>query len=183
MSVEEQVNELKMHMGGIVKMVKDLKTHVEKLEKKLEIKETKEIKEIIDMQKVVDEVLVANSDAIKRIDKEIEELCRKSYITEDHTEDGNSDAKEINVTKETIVETSVMEKRRKCRYFDRGYCKYKNKCRYKHPKEICEEYFKYGKCLNKGCERRHPKTCKWLATKAGCRKPECDYHHGTFDKT
>ena len=54
-----------------MKLVKDLKLTVEALGKKLDAKEIDEVKEILDAQKVIDEVIVANSDAIKRIDKEI----------------------------------------------------------------------------------------------------------------
>ena len=49
-------------MGLIMKTVKDLKCTVEALEKKTN--ENEEIKEIIITQKVIEEVLVANSNAI-----------------------------------------------------------------------------------------------------------------------
>ena len=43
-----------------------------------EAEENKEIKEIINDQAIIDEILVANSDAIKRIDKEIESMERNT---------------------------------------------------------------------------------------------------------
>ena len=54
--------------------MKYLKSNVESLDKKLEAKETAEIKEIIEAQRIVDEVIVANSDAIKRLDREIRNM-------------------------------------------------------------------------------------------------------------
>ena len=59
-------------------MVKALKVSIEALENKRDKKENTEIKEIIDAQTVIDEILVANTDAIKRTDKEIKE--RKLFM-------------------------------------------------------------------------------------------------------
>ena len=49
--------------------MKVLKSNVESLNKKLEAKETYEIQEIPEAQIIVDEVIVATSDAIKRLDR------------------------------------------------------------------------------------------------------------------
>ena len=62
----------------MMRTVKDLKCTVEALEKKT--KENEEIKEIIKTQKVIEEVLVANSNAIKRIDREIVEITSKKSV-------------------------------------------------------------------------------------------------------
>ena len=81
LSIEEEVKKLQKHFGGVVQLVKSLKTSVEALEKKMdekEAEENKEIKEIINAQAIIDESLVANSDAIKRIDKEIESMERNT---------------------------------------------------------------------------------------------------------
>ena len=68
---EEQVKTLQKHMGAIFRTLKDLKSSVEVLEKKTPPDDNNEIKEIIETQKVIDEIIVANADAIKRIDKEL----------------------------------------------------------------------------------------------------------------
>ena len=60
-------------MGAIFRTVKDLKSSVEALGKKRTQGENDEVKEIIEAQRVIDEVIVANADAIKRIDKELKE--------------------------------------------------------------------------------------------------------------
>ena len=52
---------------------------VETLERKIGQTRNKEIEEIIDAQKVIDEIIVANSDYIKRIDKEIQQLIYGKY--------------------------------------------------------------------------------------------------------
>ena len=81
--LEEEVKALQRSMGGIVRIVKDLKSSIEVIEKKLEIKE---LNEIIEAQKVIEEVLVANSDAIKRIPQEIIQIT-KSRISRNIKED------------------------------------------------------------------------------------------------
>jgi hypothetical protein len=76
-SLEQQVKALQRQMGGIAKLVKDLKSSVDNLEKKRQMTENKEIQEIIDTQKVIDEIIVSNSDAIKRMEREIKEISTK----------------------------------------------------------------------------------------------------------
>ena len=65
--------------------MKDLKLTVEALGKKPDAKEIDEVKEILDALKVIDEVIVANSDAIKRIDREIKDLVKKKKVVEVQT--------------------------------------------------------------------------------------------------
>ena len=67
-------------MGAILRTLKDLKSSVEVLEKKTQPDDNNEIKEIIETQKVIDEIIVANADAIKRIDKELKKSELKTYV-------------------------------------------------------------------------------------------------------
>jgi hypothetical protein len=71
MTMEEQVKTLQKHMGAMFKTVKDIKSYVEALDKKLQSKENDEIKEILEAQRVIDEIIVANDGAINRLDREI----------------------------------------------------------------------------------------------------------------
>ena len=64
MSSEEEITTLKRHFGGIVATIRDLKRNVEALEKKISLKENEEISEIMETQKVIEEVIVANADAM-----------------------------------------------------------------------------------------------------------------------
>ena len=167
--LEDEVKTLQKHMGLMMRTLKDLKCTVEVLEKKT--KENEEIKEIIKTQKVVEEVLVDNSNAIRRIDREIVEITSKISvpIVDTLEECHEEEVREVN---------SLRKGKRKCRYFDGGYCKYKQKCRYIHPKHICEEFLKGQKCEKKDCLDRHPRECKWERSSRGCkRNEECDYLH------
>ena len=62
-TLEEQVKALQRQMGGMAKLVKDIKCNVDKLEKETSIKDDKEIQEIVEAQQVIDAIIVANSDA------------------------------------------------------------------------------------------------------------------------
>jgi hypothetical protein len=70
---------------------------------------------------------------------------------------------------------------KKCRYFDTGYCKYSEKCKFIHPRDICRDYLKTNKCQKTKCKERHPKRCKWEETVSGCRrKGDCSYLHNNL---
>ena len=62
----------------------------------------------------------------------------------------------------------------KCHFFDNGYCKYKRQCTNKHPSKLCTNQ----SCLNQGCDRRHPKTCRNFFLRRFCRfGRDCMYSH------
>ena len=73
-TLEGQVKALQKHFAGVARVVKDMKSQVEAIEQKLALKDLDAIREIIDAQKVVDEILVDNSNAMKMIDRELKEL-------------------------------------------------------------------------------------------------------------
>ena len=66
---------------------------------------------------------------------------------------------------------------KKCRYYDKGDCKYQRKCRYFHPKEICKSHLQNLNCKLKGCRERHPKACKWFQRDVGCKRTDCEFLH------
>ena len=68
---------------------------------------------------------------------------------------------------------------KQCRYNNKGYCKYKLKCKFEHSKEVCQYYLKGEKCTKKSCKQRHPKVCKWWQG-GGCKRQNCDYLHVTL---
>ena len=58
----------------------------------------------------------------------------------------------------------------RCRHFNSGYCKYKDRCRFFHNTKVCEGY-----CSNKKCTKRHPKKCRFNEQ---CRRgTNCLYKH------
>ena len=73
---------MQKHFGGIVRTVKDLKCSVDALEKKVEGSQHTEINDIINTQKVIDEVISANADAIKRIDEEFVRITKVNAVSD-----------------------------------------------------------------------------------------------------
>ena len=67
-----------------------------------------------------------------------------------------------------------------CRYHNRGYCRRKSWCTFKHSTHICEIFLKDGNCFDKDCASRHPNNCKYQ--KDGCRRGDsCAYNHSDSD--
>jgi hypothetical protein len=61
-----------------------------------------------------------------------------------------------------------------CRYFQTGYCKFKEHCRKHHIKELCETV----KCTSKTCKYRHKRICKFFMANKTCKFGEhCEYLH------
>ena len=69
--------------------------------------------------------------------------------------------------------------KKKCKYFNRGYCKYGVKCRFDHPKHVCDEFLLEGICRQHKCPHSHPQHCRyWTTKKEGCNRGEfCQYLH------
>ena len=76
--------------------MKILKSSVESFEEKISKQENYEIKEIIETQKLKDEVIAANLDAIRRIDKEVKEIMdhRREASTQSDDKDHVESAKD-----------------------------------------------------------------------------------------
>ena len=91
----------------------------------------------------------------------------------DEKETGNNLKKQNNINQ---------VQRKICRYYNKGHCKYRNKCRFYHPQNIYKVYLESGKCVSKECSDRDPKTCKfWSRSKTGCaRNLDCDFLHATL---
>ena len=72
--LETQVKSLESAMGAIVKAFKEMKSHFKALEEKVEEAQNHEVREIIKSQKMLEELISANSNDIKSIDQEIKKL-------------------------------------------------------------------------------------------------------------
>ena len=60
-----------------------------------------------------------------------------------------------------------------CNYFDNGYCRFKEECKFFHPNEICE----FEKCDLQACIKRHPKSCKYFRRKKCKFNDACLFKH------
>ena len=77
------------------------------------------------------EEFVRNSDKL-----EISEGARENLVQ-------NVSDMELTVSKCQIIKDKKIEFKKKCRYDNRGYCKYLEKCKYQHFEHICDQYQKY----------------------------------------
>jgi translation initiation factor 2B subunit (eIF-2B alpha/beta/delta family) len=150
-NIQEQVKVLQSHCGGMAKLVKDLLSRIKSLEEKDLIIADGGTKETVENQQVIKESISENSNAVKRLEKEI-----KSMETDRNKKENNKkeveeaikrlddeillikkDAKKSEICMEASELGDKMKKEIRCRYFNYGFCKYKEKCRFVHPKEVC----------------------------------------------
>ena len=82
-----------------------------------------------------------------------------------------------------IIDANVLKlsNAKKCRYYDRGYCKFQDGCSFVHPLTICQKFLQKEvkeQCNQRQCKDRHPKNCKYWSREEGCRRGEyCQYLH------
>ena len=162
-SLTLKVMSLEKSMETIVKVMKEIRTSVKLLEDKIVADHDEEIKGIRKKQDMIDSILVENTEAIKRIDSEIQKYQLEKK------EDSEADS----------IRGTEIKSHKRCRYFNRGHCRNKSECRFAHPSQSCSKYLEEGKCEGQSCAYRHPKICKWMKARNGCRRHNCDYLHVT----
>ena len=69
--------------------------------------------------------------------------------------------------------------KKKCRYWNRGYCREGSECTWYHEEIDCWSFVQEGHCKEKRCMKRHRKTCRyWAYRDIGClRGDQCQYLH------
>jgi hypothetical protein len=180
-SLEVKVNALQRDMATIVKVVKELGASVKKLETNAGKDEKGEIEDILENQKMVDKIIVENSEAIERLEREISRLESQNLEKENQNleKENQNQEKEASEDEKEEAGTKVKVNEKRCRYYNKGFCKYVDKCRYFHPSEICPKHLENSNCSEKKCNMRHPKLCKWSQKEVGCRRSNCDFLHVT----
>ena len=69
----------------------------------------------------------------------------------------------------------IVSEKRKCNFYNVGYCKNSDKgCRFVHPEESC----KSENCEYKSCPKRHQKDCKYFKYRSYCKHgSSCQFKH------
>ena len=81
-----------------------------------------------------------------------------------------------------ISEEDVSPQTRKCRHFNRGFCKFRDNCKFSHNEGICAEYLENKICKVSNCRFRHPKPCKFVNNGDTCNWAQnCLYLHETTE--
>ena len=76
------------------------------------------------------------------IDQEIKSIVK----------DKNSQNISKDIVENVVEEVRERKMNRKCKFFNVGFCKYKQKdCTFLHPENLCKEYVKNLKCEIKNC--------------------------------
>ena len=182
-NVNEILEELLTNQDIILEAVKNLNERIEVIENKVDDDKLSDLKDIIETQAVIDEVVVKSSDDIALMQKVKNENSRAIRMLESKIETLDKEIqkklKELPQNEEKIDKeepTKNEEIKKICKFYNKGYCSYKKRCRYVHPKNVCEIFLRDGKCLKSCCFYRHPRTCKYYGR--GCRQSGwCDYLH------
>ena len=168
-ALEERITALERSMGTVVKALKEINLGMKELQEQNKKEPSDAIEDILESKRLIEENLVKHNEAIEQIEKDIAKIEDK--IKSEGRE--NDDSKDV-------VGKGCKFKQTKCRYFDKGFCKYKSRCKFFHPSLICSIYERNGNCEERTCLDRHPETCKfWLKERCN-RNEDCDFFHGTF---
>ena len=109
-TLEEKLTTLQSHFGAIISTVKDLKCNVEDLKRKFVETKMGDVKEIIETQRVIDEVVVANSDAIKQLKSEFRQMkCTECAVENDKGTAQNEDAIKEILEKQKGIDESIFK--------------------------------------------------------------------------
>ena len=71
---------------------------------------------------------------------------------------------------------------KRCRYWNRGFCKEKSNCLFNHVAEDCESFQEDGSCSDRACKKRHRKECRYYRRGNCFRGEKCEYKHKTKDQ-
>ena len=171
-NLKKKMNLLENKFELLINQIKGINKRISTIEEEMEHNNnSKEVQEIIKLQPIMDEIIVANSDAIKIIKSEVKNIKQNK----------NDDEKTYKKLEKSTSNDLVKEI--KCKYNNRGYCRNKQKCKYLHSNIVCEKHIKGEVCENNHCSLRHPRKCLLFRMKSGCRFGlSCQYIHENNDK-
>ena len=190
-TLKEQVKELNDNQTHILEAVKYLNEKLEHLEERIKDDKSDEIKDIIDVQGVIDRIIVKNSDDIDIIKKKKEENAASIKLLEDKicifdknilTMTNNLQIQieilKVKVDEKDAITDDNKQIKVKFKYFDRGFCKKRGLCAYKHNStKVCDCHESGRKCRNQECSDRHPKLCHYFNRGFCFRNENCSFLH------
>ena len=112
----------------------------------------------------------------KTVMKQIKQTVGPSEVMVKFENIANASTKGIEICK--ILNGNSLKR---CKWWNRGYCRESINCPYSHPQEDCNQYLQGG-CSVQGCSYRHRRRCKYWGSTAGCFRGEyCQYLHSEID--
>ena len=149
------------------------------------------LQDIIESQEIIDGIVVKNADDMILIEKKkeqneesIKSLEEKIYAIDkviatmtQNLQDQFERLREEVADNDTNVNDDIIHEI-KCKYFDTGFCRLKDKCPFSHKSpKICEAYKNGTKCQSQSCYERHPKLCRYFKRGFCFRNESCLYFH------
>jgi hypothetical protein len=125
---------------------------------------------LIFMRGVQHEVLKAMLDLIYNGEAELEEELKDSFVKL------QTELELFRNTKETLENQNNPNKRKTCKYWNKGFCKHDH-CPFIHNIEDCEIHLGGQQCNEKRCHKRHRKTCRYWYHEGCDRRGRCAYLH------
>ena len=141
------------------------------------------------------QVIKTINDVIEETNEEENDLNQlREYVSEleDNIEKEHDENKRLNkiiIKQNKVIKTfqndtdsekykANTKSKKKCRYWNRGFCKRGEQCHFDHPKDDCQRFSKSGICEDKTCKDRHRRVCRYFTTEKGCfRNEDCQYIH------
>ena len=184
---KEQLDEILLNQNYILDAVQNLNVRLEALEEKIDDDKMKDLKDILEGQSMLDEIVVKNSDDIVLLvklkevnDVKIKVFQQKIDLLDKEILNRDEELKKLIQHKIKTNEEHGQNESIICRYHNKGYCRRKSWCTFKHSPNICEIFLKDGNCPDKDCASRHPNNCKYKED--GCyRGDSCAYNHSESD--
>ena len=180
---KEQLDEILLNQNYILDAVQNLNVRLEALEEKIDDDKMKDLKDILESHPMLDEIVVKNSDDIVLLvklkevnDVKIKVFQQKIDLLDKEILNRDEELKKLIQHKIKTNEEHGQNESIICRYPNKGYCRRKSWCTFKHSSNICEIFIKDGNCPDKDCASRHPNNCKYKED--GCyRGDSCAYNH------
>ena len=147
------------------------------MEEKFDDQKYDDFKEILNSQRMIDDIIVKNSDDIALLIKDratnnqniIKETLKK--VAEDIQ---NIDDK-INLL--DMKERESLDRVKKCSYYNKGYCKLQKECPFYHPETLCSQFESEGICAKTICRDRHQRPCRYWRKGECFRGETCEFSH------
>ena len=184
----EQIDEILTNQNFILDAIQNLNKRLETIEVKYNDTKLSELNDVIETQALIDEIVVKTSDDISKMKKVREENGNSIKVLESKIDILDKEIKtkieetkqreQVRVHAHKVTESEKRSEKQNiiCRYHNKGFCREKTLCTFKHSESVCEIFLKDGKCFNRNCSSRHPNNCKY--EKQGCfRGNMCAYKH------
>ena len=156
----------KSTMSKLDESMENFLTEIEEYSKRLEeeknLEKSNETNSDLEFEEVSDNLvdnLYKSRDKIMSLKEDLETDRLKVKTLEDLVEKQQQHIKILTKEKSKEKEGIQPITGKRCRYWNRGFCREKEGCMFIHVNEDCEKFQEEGSCYDKACRKRHRKKC------------------------